>query len=125
MKKLLMSVLGLMIVFGVVSVLSANDDPKPPKGKIEEITKDMTSDQRKQFDQYRKAEKDAIKAYKDSKTDENAQKLKDAIRDRIEFVNQITKRDSGNIDEMVEKQFKKITEGSSRPDKKGDKEKKQ
>ena len=124
MKKLLMSVLGLMFVFGAASVLSA-EDQKPPKGKVEEITKDMTSDQKKQFDQYRKAEKDAVKAYKDSKTDENAQKIKNAIRDRIEFVNQVTKRDSGNIDEMVEKQFKKITEGGAPAAKKGDKEKKQ
>lgn len=119
MKKLLMSVLGLMLMFTVACVLSA-EDQKPPKAKADEITKNMTSDQKKQFDQYRKAEKDAAKAYKDSKTDENAQKLKDAIRDRIEFVNQVTDRESGNIDERVENQFKKITEGSSRPDKKGD-----
>jgi len=105
-------------MFTVASKLTAGDDQKPPKVKLEEITKNMTADQKKQFDLLLKAEKDAVKAYKDSKTSENEQKLKDAIKARIEFVAQVTGRDTTNIDEMVNKQFKRLTEG---PAKKADK----
>jgi len=114
MKKILMSALGLMLMFAIASKLTAGDDQKPPRAKLEEITKNMTADQKKQFDQLQKAEKDALAAYKESKTDANEKKAKEAIKARIEFVAQVTGRDTTNIDEMVNKQFKRLTEGSAK-----------
>jgi len=121
MKKILMGVLGLTLMFTVASKLTAGEDQKPPKAKIEEVTKNMTADQKKQFDQLQAAIKDAAKTYKESKTDENAQKLKDAIKARIEFVAKISGHEPANVDEMVDKQFKRITESGAQGGKKSEK----